>query len=138
MADSFYWYDLETTGTNPKWDRIVQFAGVRTDVNLNPIEDEYCTYVQLADDVLPNPDAAIITGITPQLTHRQGVAETAALARINEIFSTPKTCVAGYNSLRFDDEFTRNLFYRNFFDHTSFTFQTIIFLIDLINKKKVF
>ena len=52
MADSFYWYDLETTGTNPKWDRIVQFAGFRTDADLNPIGDEYCTYVKLPDDVL--------------------------------------------------------------------------------------
>jgi len=116
MADSFYWYDLETTGTDPKWDRIVQFAGVRTDADLNPTGDEFCTYVQLADDVLPNPEASIITGITPQLTHLQGISETAALARINEIFSTPNTCVAGYNSLRFDDEFIRYSLYRNLFD----------------------
>jgi len=116
MADSFYWYDLETTGTDPKWDRIVQFAGVRTDADLNPTGDEFCTYVQLADDVLPNPEASIITGITPQLTHQQGISETAALVRVNEIFSTPNTCVAGYNSLRFDDEFIRYSLYRNLFD----------------------
>lgn len=28
----------------------------------------------------------------------------------------PSTCVAGYNSIRFDDEFSRNLFYRNLYD----------------------
>ena len=55
MAKTFYWYDLETSGIDPKWDRIVQFAGLRTDENLDPIDDEYCTYVQLADDILPNP-----------------------------------------------------------------------------------
>ena len=116
MADSFYWYDLETSGTDPKWDRIVQFAGMRTDKDLNPVDDGFCTYVHLPDDVLPNPDAAIVTGITPQLTHRQGVSETQALLRINEIFATPGTCVAGYNSLRFDDEFMRYGLYRNLLD----------------------
>jgi len=116
MADSFYWYDLETSGTDPKWDRIVQFAGLRTDADLNPLDDEFCTYVQLPDDVLPNPDAAMVTGITPQLTQQQGLSETQALLRINAIFATPGTCVAGYNSLRFDDEFMRYSLYRNLLD----------------------
>lgn len=116
MANSFYWYDLETSGTAPRWDRIVQFAGLRTDEALNVIGDEYCTYVRLPDDVLPNPDASLVTGITPQLTHAKGVSETQALLTINEIFSEPGTCVAGYNSLRFDDEFTRFGLYRNLLD----------------------
>ena len=55
MANSFYWYDLETSGLSPKWDRIVQFAGCRTDAELNLLDDEYITYVSLPDDVLPNP-----------------------------------------------------------------------------------
>ncbi len=116
MADTFYWYDLETSGTEPKWDRIVQFAGLRTDADLNPLDDEFSTYVQLADDVLPNPDASLVTSITPQLTAARGMSETAALRKINEIFSTPGTCVVGYNSLRFDDEFIRYSFYRNLLD----------------------
>ena len=67
-------------------------------------------------DVLPNPNASLVTGITPQQTHSQGVTETQALLKINEIFSAPKTCVAGYNSLRFDDEFMRYGLYRNLLD----------------------
>jgi len=116
MANSFYWYDLETSGTNPKWDRIIQFAGLRTDTDLNPLDDEYTTYVQLSDDVLPNPDAAMVTGITPQMTRQRGIPEAEALVRINQIFSTPGTCAVGYNSLRFDDEFTRYSLYRNLLD----------------------
>ena len=116
MANSFYWYDLETSGVQPKWDRIVQFAGIRTDADLNPIGDEYCSYVALADDVLPNPDASLITGITPQLTHAKGIVETQALLKISQLFSQPNTCVVGYNSLRFDDEFVRYGFYRNLLD----------------------
>ena len=116
MASSFYWYDLETSGTDPKWDRIVQFAGVRTDEALEVVGDEYCTYVHLPDDVLPSPQASLVTGITPQRTHAEGVSETQALVRINEIFSAPNTCVVGYNSLRFDDEFMRYGLYRNMLD----------------------
>ena len=89
MAQSLYWYDLETSGTEPRWDRIVQFGGFRTDMALNPIGDEYCTYVRLPDDVLPNPQATLVTGITPDITVREGVAEFEALNRICELFSTP-------------------------------------------------
>jgi exodeoxyribonuclease-1 len=123
MAQTFYWYDLETSGINPKWDRIVQFAGLRTDAELNVIGDEYCTYVRLPDDVLPNPEASLVTGISPQLTHSEGISETKALIEINRLFSVPGSCVAGYNSLRFDDEFMRYSLYRNLMDPYAREFQ---------------
>ncbi len=113
---SFYWYDLETTGTDPRWDRIVQFAGLRTDLDLNPIGDEVCLYVRLADDVLPNPDACLVTGITPQQANAEGVSEWQAMQQINELLGQPGTCALGYNSLRFDDEFVRYGAYRNLID----------------------
>ena len=116
MADSFYWYDLETSGTEPRWDRILQFAGLRTDQQLEPMGDEFVTYVQLPDDVLPDPEAALVTGITPQRTRQEGLTEWRALAKINALFSAPGTCVAGYNNLRFDDEFIRHGLYRNLMD----------------------
>ena len=116
MANSFYWYDLETSGLSPKWDRIVQFAGCRTDDQLNLLGDEYITYVDLPDDVLPNPNATLVTGITPAILKAQGIREVEALEKIAESMSTPGSCVVGYNNLRFDDEFIRYSFYRNFFD----------------------
>jgi exodeoxyribonuclease-1 len=116
MAQTFYWYDLETSGTDPRWDRIVQFAGLRTDAALNEIGDAVCCYVRLADDVLPNPDATLVTGITPELTRTRGVSEWQALKQINALFSQPATCVVGYNSLRFDDEFVRHGLYRALMD----------------------
>ncbi len=116
MAKSFYFYDLETSGTQPRWDRIMQFAGLRTDMNLEPIGDEYVVDVRLPDDVLPDPVATTVTGITPQRTHAQGVSEWQALAEVHHRFAQPGTCVAGYNSLRFDDEFIRFGFYRNLRD----------------------
>ena len=94
----------------------MQFAGLRTDLELRPIGDEQVAYVRLPDDVVPDPEATLVTGITPQLAQREGQSEWRALRRINELFSQPGTCVAGYNNLRFDDEFIRFGLYRNLLD----------------------
>ena len=110
--DSIFWYDLETSGTNPRWDRITQFAGLRTDLDLQETGEEYETYVRLPADVLPSPGAALVTGITPQRVHNEGISEWEALRKILALFSQPGTCVAGNNILRFDDEFTRCGLYR--------------------------
>ena len=124
MSETFYWYDLETSGTEPRWDRIVQFGGLRTDADLNEIGEAYATYVHLPDDVLPDPGATLVTGITPNTTKKDGspewdaerVSEWDALCEVNRLFSEPGTCVVGYNNLRFDDEFIRYGFYRNLMD----------------------
>ena len=115
MADTFYWYDLETSGTAARWDRIVQFAGLRTDAELNPVGDEFVTDVVLPDDVLPDPRATLITGITPQRT-QSGISEWQAFERIHAALSAPHTCAVGYNSLRFDDEFVRFGLFRHLRD----------------------
>jgi exodeoxyribonuclease-1 len=120
---TFYWYDLETTGTDSKWDRIVQFAGLRTDADLNEIGDVENLYVPVPDDVLPNPDATLVTGITPAVAAAGRMSEWAVLRRVEALFSTPDTCVAGYNSLRFDDEFIRHALYRNLMDPYAREFQ---------------
>ena len=113
---SFYWYDLETTGTQPKWDRIVQFAAIRTDENLEEVGEQSSFYIKLPMDVLPDPGACLVTGLTPQSINAQALDEMQGIDQINNAFSVPQTCVVGYNSLRFDDEFIRYTFYRNFLD----------------------
>ncbi|WP_372966637.1 exodeoxyribonuclease I, partial [Marinobacter sp.] len=116
MIRSFYWHDYETFGVDPLHDRPSQFAGVRTDADLNVIEDPLVIYCKPADDYLPSPEACLITGITPQKALEDGFPEAEFIAQINEAFSQPGTCVVGYNSLRFDDEVTRNTLYRNLRD----------------------
>ncbi|MCW9012733.1 MAG: exodeoxyribonuclease I [Gammaproteobacteria bacterium] len=113
---SLYWHDYETFGTNPRKDRIAQFAGIRTDEELNIIDDPLVIYCKAADDVLPQPEACLVTGITPQKTHQDGLIEAEFIAAIHQEFATPQTCVVGFNNIRFDDEFTRYSLYRNFFD----------------------
>ena len=113
---SFFWYDLETTGTDPRSDRIIQFAGIRTDLQLNEVDSPFSTYVKCPIDVLPDPTACAVTGLTPQRVNRDGMNELEAYVAINRCFAQPQTCVAGYNSLRFDDEFVRYGFFRHFID----------------------
>lgn len=116
MSESIFWYDFETFGASPVWDRPSQFAGIRTDLDLNIIAEPEMFYCQQADDYLPHPVACLITGISPQDCQKKGMPEAKFIERINNLFSVPGTCVAGYNSIRFDDEVTRNTLYRNFFD----------------------
>jgi len=116
MSASFLFYDLETFGADPRRTRIAQFAAIRTDAQLQPIGEPISFFVQPANDLLPAPIATLITGITPQAALRDGVNEAAAFARILDAMGRPDTCSAGYNSLRFDDEFVRYGLYRNFHD----------------------
>jgi len=112
---TFFWYDYETFGISPKVDRISQFAGIRTDESLN-ILDEHMFYCKPTHDCLPTPEACAVTGISPQLCEQKGMVEHEFIQKINTEFSTPNTCIVGYNSIRFDDEFTRYTLYRNFMD----------------------
>lgn len=116
MTNSIYWYDFETFGIDPKYDRLSQFAGIRTDEDLNIISDPLTLYCKPADDCLPDPGACMVTGITPQKTLADGINEVEFISTIHQEFATPGTCVAGFNNIRFDDEFTRNALYRNFFN----------------------
>ena len=113
---TFYWHDYETWGTSPKWDRASQFAGIRTDWELNVVGKPMVMYCQPATDMLPHPEACLVTGITPQKAKAEGLCEADFFKDIAKEFSQPGTCGVGYNSLRFDDEFTRYGFYRNFID----------------------
>ncbi len=116
MPASFLFYDLETFGADPRTSRIAQFAAIRTDTDLNQIDEPISFFVRPADDLLPSPIATLITGITPQQALRDGVNEAEAFTRIFDEMSRPGTCTLGYNSLRFDDEFIRHGLFRNFFD----------------------
>ena len=116
MTASFLFYDLETFGSDPRRSRIAQFAAIRTDEALDEVAEPLSFFVKPADDLLPSPAATLVTGIAPQDALRDGVNEAAAFARIVEEMGRPGTCTAGYNSLRFDDEFVRHGLYRNFHD----------------------
>ncbi len=110
------WHDYETWGVDPKHDFPCQFAAIRTDLDLNIIGKPLSYYCQIPNDYIPNPAACLVTGITPQQSLSDGYVETDFANKIAKLMAQTDTCVVGYNSIRFDDEVTRFLRYRNFYD----------------------
>ncbi|MDO4232315.1 MAG: exonuclease domain-containing protein, partial [Lautropia sp.] len=115
-SHSFFWHDYETFGAVPRRDRPAQFAGIRTDADLNEIGEPVMIYCQPQPDYLPNPEACLLTGILPQTCLEQGLPEHQFAERILAELGQSGTIGVGYNSIRFDDEVTRHLFWRNLLD----------------------
>ncbi|MBO7664768.1 exodeoxyribonuclease I [Candidatus Saccharibacteria bacterium] len=116
MDKTFFFYDLETSGLKAREDRIMQFAGQRTTLDLEPIGEPVNLLVKITDDCLPSPGAINVTKITPQQTLQDGINEVEFCRYVTEGIFTPNTCALGYNTVRFDDEFMRACLWRNFYD----------------------
>lgn len=110
---SFFWHDYETFGRVPRRDRPAQFAGLRTDADLNPIGEPVMWFCQPAPDQLPDPESCLLTGILPQQCLQKGLPEYQFAQAIEAELARPGTIGVGYNSIRFDDEVTRHLFWRS-------------------------
>ncbi len=113
---TFFFYDLETSGLRPREDRIMQFAGQRTDMELNPVGEPVNVLIKMTNDALPSPSAINVTGITPQQTLMDGISEVEFCRFVTEEIFLPNTIAVGYNTVRFDDEFMRACLWRNFYD----------------------
>ena len=129
---TYYFYDLETSGRDPINQRIMQFAGQRTDEELNLLGDPLVLYVKLTDEVLPEPEAIMLTGITPQKTISDGVSEAEFIGLFDEEVVS-NTCFVGFNNIRFDDEFMRFTMWRNFYDPYQWQWKNDCYRWDLID-----
>ena len=118
---NFYFYDLETTGLDPFRDRMMQFAGLRTDASLKPLGEVEEFYVKLSEDVLPSPQAIAAHGILPQTANLEGLSEYQFLNWLEKEAYQPETIYSGYNNADFDDQFVRWLHWRNFADPSPMT-----------------
>ena len=114
-TEYFFWYDLETTGTDPMRDRIMQFAAIRTDLNLNQIGDTFKRSLKIPDEVIPHPDACCITGLDPLKLNELGGSELECLHEAQSLLMRGGTCICGFNNANFDDNFLRYGFYRNLY-----------------------
>ncbi len=113
---TYYFYDTETTGIRASSGRVMQFAGVRTNHKLEQIGEPDDILIKLSPDILPEPDAILVHGVTPQEADRDGITEAAFCRYFQEKIAVPETVFVGFNSVRFDDEFVRYMMYRNFFE----------------------
>lgn len=123
MSACFFFYDLETTGVSTSRDHIMQFAGQRTDLNLNHIGDSFNIRIRLTDDILPAPEAVLLSGLSPLTIQIEGITEAEFCELFNSQIVSPATIFTGFNNIRFDDEFLRYLNYRNFYDAYSWHWQ---------------
>lgn len=130
---TFYFFDLETSGFRPREDRIMQFAGQRTDMNLKPVGEPDNILVKLTPDILPQPDAVLVHGITPQKTIAEGLTEAEFTKYLTSQVFTPDTIAVGYNNIRFDNEFIRFTFWRNFHDAYEWTWKNGASTWDLLD-----
>lgn len=115
-AVTLFWHDYETTGLDKARDRPMQFAGIRTDVNLNVIEEPIMEFCKVGPDMLPDPGACLLTGISPLKCEAEGLIEADFARLVQSELGRPGTCGVGYNTIRFDDQFTRHLLYRTMRD----------------------
>lgn len=111
---NFLFYDLETSGLQPGPHRPMQFAAILTDSNLKELK-RVNWLIKLNTEILPNPNATLITGITP-LSTQEGISEPEFLKKLHEELLLPDTIITGYNTIAFDDEFMRYTLWRNFYD----------------------
>ena len=116
MKNTILWYDLETFGLNPRYDRIAQAAAIRTDMDLNVIDQPLLLYSKLSPDYLPVPESCLVTGITPQMVNEMGIRESEMIEKLLSEMMKPRTITTGFNSIGFDDECIRSTLYRNLYD----------------------
>ena len=114
QEETLYWHDYETFGVNPQIDGVAQFAGIRTDKDLNIIGEKLDILCQPTPDRLPHPEACMVTGISPLNNIAKGLNEVSFFHQVEKELAKAGTCGIGYNNISFDDEVTRNGFYRNF------------------------
>lgn len=115
-TESFLWHDYETFGRDAARERPVQFASIRTNQQLEEIDERTMIYCRQTEDYLPDPESCMVHGVLPQTANSKGLCEWEFASTVNSLMSKPGTCTVGYNNIRFDDEFSRQLFFRNLFD----------------------
>lgn len=145
---NFAFFDLETTGTSPAFDHPLQFAAILTDAAFREVE-RVNLRCRLAPHVIPSPQALAVTGVRPnqlvdpELPNLFEFAQelTALVLRWSPAIWT------GFNSIRFDEEMLRQMFYQNlqpeifatqFNGNTRFDIMTAVFAVfqrcpDLLN-----
>jgi exodeoxyribonuclease I len=112
---AFVFYDTETTGKDTCFDQILQFAAIKTDDDLNPIET-FNIRCRLLPHVVPSPGALLATGVSvadlasAPLSHFEMMRQVRA--KMNE-WCREGAIFIGWNSIRFDEAMLRQAYYQS-------------------------
>lgn len=111
---NFAFFDLETTGTSPAFDHPLQFAAILTDAEFREIE-RVNLRCRLAPHVIPSPKALAVTGVRPhQLLDPELPSPFEFAQQLSALVSRWSPAIwMGFNSIRFDEEMLRQMFYQN-------------------------
>lgn len=111
MTPRFVFYDIETTGLDPRFAQIIQVAALRTDDRLE-VRDELNLRCRLLPHVVPDPAALLATGVGPGHLRSAPFSHPEMIDLLFEKLSAwgPSHFV-GHNALRFDEPFLRHAFY---------------------------
>ncbi len=135
---SFFFYDLETSGVKTDTSRIMQFAGQRLDMDLEPVGEPLNLLIKLHEDVLPDPYAVLVHGIEPQTTLLEGLSEVEFMRAFYSEVVKPGTVFVGFNNVRFDDEFIRYINYRNLYDPYAWAYKDGCSRWDMLDVSRMF
>ncbi|MEJ5218860.1 exonuclease domain-containing protein [Cognatishimia sp. D5M38] len=114
LLKMFVFYDLETSGTSPAFDQPLQFAGILVDENLKEL-DRVDIRCRLSAHILPAPMALAVTGVAPEALSDPKLPSAFEFSQeIQSLIQRwgPATWV-GYNSIAFDEQMLRQMFYQN-------------------------
>jgi len=136
---NFAFFDLETTGTSPAFDHPLQFAAILTDAEFKEIE-RVNLRCRLAPHVIPSPQALAVTGVRPHQLVDPDLPSLFEFAQaLTELVSRWSPAIwTGFNSIRFDEEMLRQMFYQNlqpeifvtqFNGNTRFDIMTAVFAV---------
>jgi len=112
-------YDTETTGPDPANDQVLQCAAIYTDDDFNEIED-IDIRSRLAGHIIPTAGALKVTHVDPYEIARAQYSAYEFSKLVNKVFSDwaskETTSFAGYNTIRFDEEIVRQMFWQSLQD----------------------
>ncbi len=116
---SYFFYDTETTGPQPTYDQILQCAAILTDDDFNEI-DTIDVRSRLSGHIVPTAGALKVTHIDPYDIARAPNSAYEFSRLIHNVFTDwsghGPTSFAGYNTIRFDEEIVRQMFWQSLQD----------------------
>lgn len=115
MNDNFIFYDTETSGRDPNFDQIFQFAAILTDSELRII-DQFEIRSKRLPQIVPSPGALLVTGLIPETLDQAPFSNYEFAGVISrKLNEWAPAVVSGYNIFSFDERFLRSLFYQNLY-----------------------